>query len=126
MNIPLDKNKFGTTSTVDELLHLQHSKIFPTPDTNKQSLTSSTDNPEWGNNLGISRSYFKMKRDILPMHKRYWIPFRGPKSIVYPHAWLASQIRRSVIPKNIPRSVEVRTAEKKEEPVNSYMHFGRR
>ncbi|GFQ97371.1 hypothetical protein TNCT_668011 [Trichonephila clavata] len=36
-------------------------------------------------------------------NKRYWAPFQGPKSIVYPHAWLASQIRRSVIPKSIDR-----------------------
>ncbi|XP_042898651.1 uncharacterized protein [Parasteatoda tepidariorum] len=55
--------------------------------------------------------------------KRYLIPFQGPKSIVYPHAWLVSQIRRSV-PSS--RQFDLRVAEKKEDPINSYMHFGRR
>ncbi|XP_055934974.1 uncharacterized protein LOC129964253 [Argiope bruennichi] len=80
---------------------------------------------------GFSNNNLKIKQKLLknPDTKRYWAaPFQGPKSIVYPHAWLASQIRRSVIPKSIdyPRIHETRTAEKKEDPVNSFMHFGRR
>ncbi|GBM29363.1 hypothetical protein AVEN_175997-1 [Araneus ventricosus] len=80
---------------------------------------------------GFSNNYLKIKQKLLkkPGAKRYWAaPFQGPKSIVYPHAWLASQIRRSVIPKSIDqtRIHETRTAEKKEDPVNSFMHFGRR
>ncbi|GFV34043.1 uncharacterized protein TNCV_309491 [Trichonephila clavipes] len=80
--------------------------------------------------IGLQDSNFsKVKQKIKKAGiKRYWAPFQGPKSIVYPHAWLASQIRRSVIPKSIDKTriYETRMAEKKEDPVNSFMHFGRR
>ncbi|KAG8191230.1 hypothetical protein JTE90_021964 [Oedothorax gibbosus] len=60
------------------------------------------------------------------VNKRYWAPFQGPKSIIYPHAWFASQIRRSVPGMEGARMFETRMAEKKEDPVNSFMHFGKR
>ncbi|GIZ05252.1 uncharacterized protein CEXT_471251 [Caerostris extrusa] len=77
---------------------------------------------------GASVSVLKQELLKKPGVKRYWAPFQGPKSIVYPHAWLASQIRRSALPKGVDntRVLETRMAEKKEDPVNSFMHFGRR
>ncbi|KFM65086.1 FMRF-amide neuropeptide, partial [Stegodyphus mimosarum] len=112
-----EENKFGEIS-----------KAYEEP--NSYIILPSAPRRELLNGNGVSKGSFKMKRKFTrePEYKRYWAPFQGPKSIVYPHAWFASQIRRSVLPTNIivPRSYETRMTEKKEDPVNSFMHFGRR